>query len=409
MNSDNGDIHLSPGRPSAEQSQAISGRILDAGERLFVDTGFEAVSMDMVARMAHVSKRTLYERFFGKAELLKAAIERRFERKLAEIDRISVPTGSLEHSLGRLSDRLVELVADRDYVALHRILAAEQHRFPDLFESHSREAGARIAAVVEQVLVRPCSGNEFPHDEAKAASDLFVAMVISPSARRIAIGDRQAGAEFNRRAIRVFLNGIVADRGPRRISTATAEEKNARQSTSTKSRILEAAIHRFATASYEQVGLRDIAQDVGVDIAYVQRSYGSKMGLFISALNEASGSDRDPIWTSVSDLPDAVVRLVGENDEQHTPRQLALSIALQSLMSPAAGPIVSERFSRNFIEPMAASLPEPAHTRAKLIASILVGLGLIDRFVEPSHGERQNVERMRLLHAALSLLISEKA
>ncbi len=52
----------------------------------------------------------------------------------------------------------------------------------------------------------------------------------------------------------------------------------------TRDRILKAAILRFSTHSYDHTGLRDIAADVGVDMAYVHRSFGSKEKLFYEAV-----------------------------------------------------------------------------------------------------------------------------
>jgi len=59
----------------------------------------------------------------------------------------------------------------------------------------------------------------------------------------------------------------------------------------TRERILEAAIRQFSRRSYEQTGLRDIATDVGVDVAYVHRCFGSKENLFAEALRAAIGAD----------------------------------------------------------------------------------------------------------------------
>jgi AcrR family transcriptional regulator len=42
---------------------------------------------------------------------------------------------------------------------------------------------------------------------------------------------------------------------------------------------------RFTRTSYEQTGLRDIAADVGIDVAYVHRCFGSKKRLFAKAGN----------------------------------------------------------------------------------------------------------------------------
>ncbi|MFD2029187.1 TetR/AcrR family transcriptional regulator [Ancylobacter dichloromethanicus] len=48
----------------------------------------------------------------------------------------------------------------------------------------------------------------------------------------------------------------------------------------TRQTILTAAAKRFASASYDEVSLRDISADVDVDVAYVHRSFGSKENLF---------------------------------------------------------------------------------------------------------------------------------
>lgn len=50
----------------------------------------------------------------------------------------------------------------------------------------------------------------------------------------------------------------------------------ARKGSATRDRILNAAILRFARSSYESVGLRDIAADAGVDVAYVHRLFWFK-------------------------------------------------------------------------------------------------------------------------------------
>ncbi|WLS00682.1 TetR/AcrR family transcriptional regulator [Shinella sumterensis] len=65
---------------------------------------------------------------------------------------------------------------------------------------------------------------------------------------------------------------------PNRIIRPTAED-------TTRERILKAAMLRFSTHSYEETGLRDIAADVGVDMAYVHRSFGSKEKLFREAVD----------------------------------------------------------------------------------------------------------------------------
>ncbi len=58
-----------------------------------------------------------------------------------------------------------------------------------------------------------------------------------------------------------------------------------RNAVATRQAILDAARTRFMAHSYEDVGMRDVARDVGVDAALVSRYFGGKEDLFIEVLD----------------------------------------------------------------------------------------------------------------------------
>src|SRR5690606_39847173 len=60
------------------------------------------------------------------------------------------------------------------------------------------------------------------------------------------------------------------------MSSAPISPSRGKSAEATKQAMLEAAHARFLRESYENVGLRDIAGDVGVDVALVSRHFGSK-------------------------------------------------------------------------------------------------------------------------------------
>ena len=62
-----------------------AGLILAAARELFLDHGFDAVAMDMVAQQAPVSKATLYAHFSSKEELFTAVVVDEAHRVLAEV------------------------------------------------------------------------------------------------------------------------------------------------------------------------------------------------------------------------------------------------------------------------------------------------------------------------------------
>lgn len=63
-----------------EQLTPAGRRILDTAADLFYDQGLHAVGVDTIARAAGVTKKTLYDRFGSKDELIAAYLRERDER-----------------------------------------------------------------------------------------------------------------------------------------------------------------------------------------------------------------------------------------------------------------------------------------------------------------------------------------
>src|SRR5690606_32105648 len=68
-----------PGRPKDLAKRAA---ILDAAQRMFLEHGFEGVSMDQIAALAGVSKLTAYSHFGDKDTLFAAAVESYCEQQV---------------------------------------------------------------------------------------------------------------------------------------------------------------------------------------------------------------------------------------------------------------------------------------------------------------------------------------
>ena len=68
-----------------------------------------------------------------------------------------------------------------------------------------------------------------------------------------------------------------------------------RSAAATRTAILDAARERFAAESYDDVGMRDIARDVGVAAALISRYFGSKDGLYTACVERAGANLIDRI------------------------------------------------------------------------------------------------------------------
>ena len=146
----------------------------------------------------------------------------------------------------------------------------------------------------------------------------------------------------------------------------------ARNAEATRCAILEAARSRFAHNSYDNVGIREIASEAGVDSALISRYFGCKEDLFNRVLESAKKSDL------FQGGRDGLARRTAEHlvDEHGGDKPLDdLLILLNSAGSETAGEMVRRSIHERYNEPMSELLGgrDPL-LRARLFGSVLMGL-----------------------------------
>jgi len=155
------------GRPTAAERALRRDRVLDAAVALFAARGFAATSLDEVAALAEVTKRTLYVDVGDKAALFAAAVEREQDRvRAAATDSRPVDEVAAEMVFVLLSDSAV---------ALHRAVIAEAPRFADLAARFYVSGPQRSIDLLARSLGQ---------DEARAAA-LYSLLLGEPHRRRL--------------------------------------------------------------------------------------------------------------------------------------------------------------------------------------------------------------------------------
>lgn len=147
-----------------------------------------------------------------------------------------------------------------------------------------------------------------------------------------------------------------------------------RNAAATRERLLEAARKRFVNESYENVGLREIAADAGVDVALIARYFGSKEQLFKEVLRKDVGN-RQTLASISEPIPAYLARVVATKDASEDAVHIdRLLIMLRSASSPQASALVQSSFTEDVLEPLAELLTGPdAPRRAAIALSVLVG------------------------------------
>jgi AcrR family transcriptional regulator len=177
-----------------------------------------------------------------------------------------------------------------------------------------------------------------------------------------------------------------------------------RNAEATRAAILEAAKAHFALLGYDVAVLRDIARDVGVDVALVKRYFGGKEALFLEALRTSFGPDSVRDWdratfaheiaTALADSPHA--------DEARTQR---FQFLLRAATSPTTAPLLNVLVQDRFLGPIREWLGGPdADARARVLAASYIGF-LVERLIrgEALQGRERAIfiDRVTAIFAAL--------
>jgi AcrR family transcriptional regulator len=151
--------------------------ILAAASRTFLAGGFGAVSMDLIAREAGVSKATLYAHFAGKEELFGAMVGRVCERRFETFTAGELDPRDVRASLTTLGRRFLELVLSPEAIAVHRIIVAEVTRFPELGRVFWRAGPERTLGQIEAFMRSAGAAGTLEIADARLAAEQFVGLM----------------------------------------------------------------------------------------------------------------------------------------------------------------------------------------------------------------------------------------
>ncbi|MES2018689.1 MAG: TetR/AcrR family transcriptional regulator [Pseudomonadota bacterium] len=123
--------------------------ILAAAADQFRAHGFEASSMDKIAALAGVSKRTVYNHFPSKEDLFAETLVQLFQASAAILELPYRPDQPLREQLMALITLKVAMLAEPDFLALARVAIAEAVHAPE----RARATVARLSEREEGVSV----------------------------------------------------------------------------------------------------------------------------------------------------------------------------------------------------------------------------------------------------------------
>jgi AcrR family transcriptional regulator len=198
------------GRPTRAEAERRHAALLETAMRLFLERGFEPVSIEEIAKRAGVAKRFIYARYADKSALFVASIEHNFLGRMEALHAIEPSPRGPEWGLLELGRAVVEMALQPDVLALHRLFMAAAPQFPELARRMLERHRQRGIKEIERVLRFYAGRGEIElHDPVWLTEHFFISIIGIPQRLALA-GIRETPYDEARRlrlAVNLFVNG----------------------------------------------------------------------------------------------------------------------------------------------------------------------------------------------------------
>lgn len=189
-------------------------QILNAAAAAFMEHGFGPASVDTIAKIAGVSKATVYTRFSSKEAMFEAVVERERQRRHLD-DVLTDSNPDFETRLRAWAAGMVQVFTDPVTAKVYRMVVAESPRFPELGRAFYRSAPmASRERLASQLAAHGAEAGLAIDDPMQAAAD-FIGLLRGDLQLRVLL-DVEHQPDANRidaivdHAVRTFLKAYRA-------------------------------------------------------------------------------------------------------------------------------------------------------------------------------------------------------
>jgi AcrR family transcriptional regulator len=209
---------ITAAKPAPTRSDYKHRAIQQAGTDIFLELGYEAATMDLIAAKAGVSKQTVYNHFQSKDGLFKATIADLTSVLMEPLGLRDPATSTPERLLRSLAQEFLTLMLRPSSLALYRLIVSESARFPELGpEIYAVGAGRMLATLADYLAWETRKGRLCVADP-QLAAEQFVGMLTGRMQLRALLGacptpDHEELKQRAEHAVSCFL-ALYASQGP---------------------------------------------------------------------------------------------------------------------------------------------------------------------------------------------------
>jgi AcrR family transcriptional regulator len=199
------------GRPPSSEIEERRLHLVAVATRLFLDEGYEATSLEKIAKFAGASKATIYRNFGDKADLFRVVVNQLVDPLWPRPDQLHLDRDPPEATLRALGYTFLTVLDNPSTINMVRLVYRESPRFPELSSIYA-EAERKAAEAVSTYLAAACDKKLLRIRDCTWAAAQFFELVLGVVTRRVMAGTSPIPNQAERErivdsAVELFLHG----------------------------------------------------------------------------------------------------------------------------------------------------------------------------------------------------------
>ena len=189
-----------------KRSEAVKEVIIDASSRSFREVGYMSASVDSIAKLAGVSKATLYSHFSNKEGLFRATVEA-FVAPILEVVPSAKPSADVRDELTKFAQRISNMLLTPEKLEWDRMMVATAKTFPNLARDYFKAGPERALRQLGEFLQVQSEAGTLHVEDARFSAEMFCGMLFGTRILRNLIFAQAAPLEPSHisRSIDAFL------------------------------------------------------------------------------------------------------------------------------------------------------------------------------------------------------------
>lgn len=207
-------------RPLTARGNARLDTLVRTAAELFLERGYEAVSLDDLIARAGGSRRNIYDHLGGKEGLFIEATTQLCRELSEPLEALDIRGNDIRAALALFGRQLLDAVLQPRAIGLHRLMIAEGQRFPHLAQAVWQAGHGNAARILSEPIEAWQTEARISRDvPAAVLAEQFINLVVAGPQLSVLIGLQtlpltpDAIVRQVEQAVIIFTKGIVPEKG----------------------------------------------------------------------------------------------------------------------------------------------------------------------------------------------------